>query len=62
MLDDGKVVECGKHEELLRQGGHYKKLYEMQFRDVLHITPGTGGARRWWNRLRPDDEPITESG
>ncbi len=62
VLDDGKVVECGKHEELLSQGGHYKKLYEMQFRDVPHIMPRPGGMRRWWNRLRPDDEPLTGSG
>ena len=32
VLDKGKIVEQGKHEELLSQGGIYKMLYDMQFR------------------------------
>jgi len=31
VLDDGKIVEMGKHDELLRKGGLYSKLYEAQF-------------------------------
>lgn len=30
VLDDGKVAEEGTHEELLRQGGLYKQLVELQ--------------------------------
>jgi ABC-type multidrug transport system fused ATPase/permease subunit len=30
VLDDGKIVEEGNHEMLLAQGGHYKKLYQIQ--------------------------------
>ena len=30
-MDGGKVAEIGKHEELLRNGGIYKRLYDMQF-------------------------------
>jgi subfamily B ATP-binding cassette protein MsbA len=33
VIDGGRIVQQGKHEELLEQGGLYKKLYEMQFRD-----------------------------
>ncbi len=30
-MDGGKVAEIGKHEELLKNGGIYKRLYDMQF-------------------------------
>ncbi len=33
VLDEGKIIEEGKHNELLTKGGMYKKLYDMQFRD-----------------------------
>ncbi|HEY2934175.1 MAG TPA: ABC transporter ATP-binding protein [Acidobacteriota bacterium] len=31
VLQDGTLVEQGKHEELLRKGGLYSQLYEIQF-------------------------------
>jgi subfamily B ATP-binding cassette protein MsbA len=31
VLEDGQVKERGTHEELLVQGGLYKKLYDIQF-------------------------------
>jgi ATP-binding cassette, subfamily B, multidrug efflux pump len=31
VLDKGEVKESGTHAELLRHGGHYSRLYEMQF-------------------------------
>lgn len=33
VLDDGKIVEAGSHAELLRQGGIYARLFQMQWRD-----------------------------
>jgi len=33
VLDNGKVVESGGHEELLGKGGLYTRLYETQFRN-----------------------------
>jgi subfamily B ATP-binding cassette protein MsbA len=32
VLDDGKIVQMGKHSNLIQQEGLYKRLYEMQFK------------------------------
>lgn len=32
VLKDGEIVEVGNHETLLKKGGLYKKLYEIQFK------------------------------
>jgi len=34
VLDRGKIIECGNHDELLQQDGMYQRLYTMQFRDM----------------------------
>ncbi|MEE9226376.1 MAG: ATP-binding cassette domain-containing protein, partial [Acidobacteriota bacterium] len=33
VLADGRIVETGNHETLLREGKHYRRLYDLQFRD-----------------------------
>jgi ATP-binding cassette subfamily B protein len=32
VLQDGKIIEEGNHEGLLRSGGHYATLYNTYFR------------------------------
>jgi subfamily B ATP-binding cassette protein MsbA len=31
VMDDGRIVEQGSHAELLARGGHYARLYTLQF-------------------------------
>ncbi|MFB6258976.1 MAG: ABC transporter ATP-binding protein [Flavobacteriales bacterium] len=31
VMDQGRIIESGEHRELLEKGGHYKRLYELQF-------------------------------
>ncbi len=33
VLDAGRIVERGSHEQLFRNGGLYRRLYDLQFRD-----------------------------
>jgi ATP-binding cassette, subfamily B, bacterial MsbA len=38
VLEGGRIVQEGRHEELLAEGGLYRRLYEMQFRDLPERT------------------------
>jgi subfamily B ATP-binding cassette protein MsbA len=33
VLKDGRIVEEGRHDELMTAGGEYARLYSMQFRE-----------------------------
>ena len=52
VVKDGAIIERGKHEELVRLGGLYAELYELQFRreedldDASRVSLETGTAQR----------------
>lgn len=33
VMDKGEIIESGNHQELLRKGGIYKRLFELQFKE-----------------------------
>ncbi|MCY7905069.1 ABC transporter ATP-binding protein/permease [Bacillus inaquosorum] len=37
VFDKGRICERGTHQELLEKGGYYKKIYDLQYRDVKLI-------------------------
>jgi len=46
VIDDGRIVEEGTHKELIKKGGLYSHLYEMQFKEPeAPIIPATDGGR-----------------
>jgi len=34
VMEKGKIIESGNHEQLIFQNGHYKKLFDMQFAGI----------------------------
>ncbi|HEY1011637.1 MAG TPA: ABC transporter ATP-binding protein [Herpetosiphonaceae bacterium] len=46
VLDKGRIIESGNHDQLLAGGGHYAELYETYFRhQSLDYIEGRGAAR-----------------
>ena len=37
VLADGRIAQCGTHDQLLREGGVYRHLFETQFNKVLDM-------------------------
>ncbi len=54
VLDQGRVVETGSHEELVQLGGLYAELFSLQAAAYL----GQTASRR---RRRPDDDLVSAS-
>lgn len=44
VIDKGRIVEQGPHDELLKTGGHYARLWAMQSGEVAPARPGPGGG------------------
>lgn len=42
VMDKGRIVETGRHRELLDSNGHYAALHRLQFRDEPTVVHGAG--------------------
>ena len=53
LLEEGRIMERGTHEELLNRGGRYKDLHDRQFRYEANVFVNPG------EDARPAIEPVT---
>lgn len=60
VLDKGRIVETGIHQELLACGGLYKKLFEMQFSAGEKIKSETFEGRSGKPKVSVSQEPILD--
>ncbi|MEE8347119.1 MAG: ATP-binding cassette domain-containing protein, partial [Dehalococcoidia bacterium] len=45
VLDGGEIVERGSHHKLLRTGGLYRQIYDLELRDQEEALPSAAGER-----------------
>ena len=58
VVDDGRIVESGRHEELLRKEGRYAEVFLMQFKSQLESAPT---LRSMANEDGLEGRPLTPS-
>lgn len=37
VMEKGEIIESGTHQELLKLNGHYKRLFELQFKEAMNL-------------------------
>jgi ATP-binding cassette subfamily B protein len=58
VLDEGKIVEVGTHDELMAKSGRYARLVEAQSRMAAHGVPVTHDGRG--EELRDEEEALAD--
>jgi ABC-type multidrug transport system fused ATPase/permease subunit len=53
VVENGLVVESGRHEELLRKGGRYASFYRLQLKEQESSVPETDSVVRFPSVIRP---------
>lgn len=65
VLDRGRVVQRGRHEELVRAEGLYQKIYELELKDqetALGAVPASMNGRRAEESGQREPQPATAAG
>lgn len=57
VMDKGKVVDQGSHEDLLARGGLYADLYRLQFRDGKQVVDNENRPKRTLTTPKSQDRP-----
>ena len=62
VMDRGRVMDEGKHEDLLARGGIYADLYRLQFEDGKTVSDGRNLAamRRMERGLKPVEPNLLQ--
>ncbi|MBK8615933.1 MAG: ABC transporter ATP-binding protein [Anaerolineales bacterium] len=60
VIEDGRIAEQGTHAELLRQRGHYYRLYTQQFRHELEVAYGVR-TTKILSAVNAKTSPLTRS-
>ena len=60
VIENGQITEIGTHAELLRQGGHYYRLYTQQFRRHLEVQYGVTDSVPDSLSTDPEQLPSTD--